>query len=159
MPVTLRPLVPPDATAAHALAVAALGDAPYADSMRAPLDSALTGVSDEYAAIVARDGDALVGVVVFGETAGARGAGRLYLVAVAAGARRRGIATALTEAACVQLRSRGARFIAIELPEEPGLHPAHAMARRAGFREEGRVEDYVRDGVGLVVLRREIGDG
>jgi ribosomal protein S18 acetylase RimI-like enzyme len=158
VPVTLSSLIPPDATAAHALAIAALGDAPYADSMRAPLDGALATASDEYAAIVARDGDALVGVAVFGETAGARGAGRLYLVAVATGARRRGIATALTEAACVHLRSRGARFVVIELPEEPELHPAHAIARRAGFREEGRVEDYVRDGVGLTVLRRELRD-
>jgi ribosomal protein S18 acetylase RimI-like enzyme len=158
VPATLRPLVAPDSTAARALALAVLDDARDAEPMLASLDGALRSASDEYGAIVAHDGDALVGVVVFGETAGARGAGRLYLVAVDATARRRGIAMALTEAACTDLRTRGARFVVIEAPEEARLQPALALAWRAGFREEGRVGDYVRDGVGLVVLRRDLRD-
>jgi ribosomal protein S18 acetylase RimI-like enzyme len=133
-----------------------LGDAPYGEPMLASVDAALRSTSAEYRAIVAHEGGAVVGVVAFGETAGAVGAGRVYFVAVDASARRRGIATALTEAACAELRERGARFAVIELPEESRLEGAHVVARRAGFSEEARVSDYVRNGVDLVVLRRDL---
>jgi ribosomal protein S18 acetylase RimI-like enzyme len=135
-----------------------LGDAPYADSLRASLESAMRSASDEHRAIVAHDGDMLVGLAVFGETAGALGAGRIHLVAVDPSARRNGLGMALTQAACADLRARRARFVVIELPEEPRLESALRLARRAGFYQEGRVRDYVRDGVGLLVLRRDLGD-
>lgn len=154
--VTFRPLARPDAVAARTLADAVLGDAPFAEGMLGALDEALSSDRDEYRAVGAHDGNSLIGFVVFGETAGAIGAGRLYCVAVDASARRRGIATALTEAACTDLRARGARFAMIELPGDPDLAPALALARRTGFHEEGRVSDYLRDGVGLLLLRREI---
>jgi ribosomal protein S18 acetylase RimI-like enzyme len=156
--VTLLPLAAPDSAAARALADTALGDAPYAEPLLASLDGALTAASDEYRAIVAHDEGALVGLVVFGETAGARGAGRIYVVVVDAAARRRGIATALLEAACHDLGARGARFVAIELPEDPHVERGRWLADRGGFREEARVSDYVREGVGLVFLRRDLVD-
>ena len=158
VPVTLRPLTASDATPARALTDAVLGDAPDAASMRAPLEGALGSGGDEYRAIVARDANALIGVIVFGETAGALGAGRIFFVAVDVTARRRGIATMLIEAACSELRSRGARFVALELPEEPRLDAGRALAQRAGFRREAWVSDYVREGVGLAFLRRDFGD-
>ena len=155
--VTLRPLATPDATAARALADALLGDAPYADAMLAALNEALTSASDEYRAIGVHDRNTLIGFVVLGDTAGAVGAGRIYAVGVDATTRRRGIGSALIDAACADLESRGARFAVIELPEEPDLAAGLALARAAGFREEGRVGDYTRDGVGLVLLRRDLG--
>ncbi len=112
--------------------------------------------SDEYRGIVAHEGQAIVGFIVFGEIAGAHGAGRVYFVAVDATARRRGIATALMEAACADLHARGSRFAVIELPEEPSLASGLALAQRTGFREEGRVSEYVRDDVGLLLLRRDL---
>jgi ribosomal protein S18 acetylase RimI-like enzyme len=154
--VTLRPLAAPDATAARVLADVVLGGAPFAEAMRASLDEALTSDGDEYRAIGVHDGNALIGFVVFGEIAGALGAGRIYFVAVEATARRRGIATALIEAACSDLRSRGSRFAVIELLEELSLAPGRALAHRTGFRDEGRVSDYVRDGAGLLLLRRDL---
>jgi ribosomal protein S18 acetylase RimI-like enzyme len=154
--VMLLPLAAPDSTAARALADAALGDAPYAEPLLASLDGALLAASDEYRAIVARSEGVLLGLVVFGETAGALGAGRIYFVVVDAAARRRGIATALIEAACRDLGARGARLVAIELPEDPRLERGRWLADRAGFREEARVSDYVREGVGLVLLRRDL---
>ncbi len=158
VPVTLGPLAASDAAPARALAVEALGDAPWAASMLAALDEALRSASDEYRALVARDATSLVGLIVFGGIAGALGAGRIYFVAVDAAVRRRGIAIALIEAACSALRSRHARFVAIELPEEPGLGVGRALAQRARFRQEAAVSDYVRDGVGLVLLRRDLVD-
>ncbi len=154
--VTLRSLAAPDATAARALADAVLGGAPFAEGMLASLDEALRSDSDEYRAVGADDGNALLGFVVFGEIAGALGAGRIYFVAVEATARRRGIATALMEAACTHLQSRGSRFAVIELLEEPPLASGLSLAHRTGFREEARVSEYVRDGVGLILLRRDL---
>jgi ribosomal protein S18 acetylase RimI-like enzyme len=157
-PVTVRPLAPLDSAAAQALAEAVFGDAPYASSMLAALDGALRAESEEYRALVVRENSALIGLIVFGATAGALGAGRIYFVAVDGSARRRGIATALIGAACEELRSRGARFVAVEMPEEPRLDGGRAVALRAGFRPESRVGDYVRDGVGLAFLRRDLRD-
>ena len=158
MPVTLRSLDASDSTAARALASAALADAPHADPLLASLDAAIRSGSEEYRALVARDGDRLAGVIVFGEIAGARGAGRIYLVAVDANARGRGLGAALLHSALSHLGARGARFVVIELPEEPRLASALRLAGRTGFFEEARVGDYVRDGVGLLVLRRNLGD-
>ena len=155
---TLRPLVARDAQAARALADAVLGDAPYGDHLRGALDSALSSATDEYRAVVAAEGSALAGLIVFGETAGARGAGRIHLIAVDAHTRRRGIATALVQSACGDLAARGARFVAIEIPDDRRLDGARFAAERTGFHEEARVADYVRDGVSLLLLRRNCGE-
>ena len=157
MSFTLHLAAAPDFAAAHTLALTVLGDAPHAEPMLAALANALTRTSDEYRAIVARDGRTVLGVIVFGEVAGARGAGRIYLVAVNGAARRRGIARALVDAACRELSERRARFAMIELPAHTRLEDVRRLVERAGFREEGRMDDYVRDGVPLVFLRRELG--
>lgn len=156
VPATLHPLAAPDSSAARALAIAVLGDAPYAEPVLAALESALARATNEYQAIVARDGSALVGLVVFGDIAGARGAGRIQLVAVDAKARRRGIAMDLIDAACTRLGEQGGRFVMIELPTGAPFTSAQRLAQRAGFHEAGRVDDYVRDGVALVLLRRDL---
>lgn len=158
VPLTLRPLTARDAPAARALAAAALVDAPSGDHFRGSLDRMLTSTTSEYRALIASEETALAGLIVFGETAGARGAGRIYLIAVDAHARRRGIATTLVDAACRDLTERGARFVIIELPDDHRLAGARLAAEHAGFREEGRVADYVSDGVSLLLLRRDCGE-
>jgi ribosomal protein S18 acetylase RimI-like enzyme len=156
VPATLRPLAASDSSAARALAVTVFGDAPYAEPLLAALETALARATDEHQAVVACDANALVGLVVFGEIAGARGAGRIHVVAVDANARRRGIAIDLIDAACTRLGEQGGRFVMIELPGDARLTGARRMAQRAGFHEEGRMDDYVRDGVALVLLRRDL---
>ena len=153
---TLHLVTPPDSPAAHSLALTVLGDVPHAEPMLTALTNALMRTSDEYRAMVARDGRTVVGVIVFGEVAGALGAGRIYLVAVDGGARRRGIASALVDAACHELSERRARFAMIELPAHARFADVRRLVSRAGFREEGRMDDYVRDGVALLFLRREL---
>ena len=152
---TLRPLTTSDAAAVRSLALTVFADAPYSDLLVGALDSALAHSTNEYQAIIASDGDGIAGVVVFGETAGANGAGCIHLIAVDGNARRHGIATALVEAACARLADQGARFAMLELPADARLAPARALAQRTGFHEEGRVDDYVRDGIALVFLRRD----
>ena len=158
VPFTLRPLTARDAPAARALADAVLADAPCGEHHRLTLDSVLTSATGEYLALVAAEESALAGLIVFGETAGARGAGRIYFIAVDASSRRRGVATALAEAACRDLTERGARFVMIELPDDPHLAGARLVAEHAGFREQGRIADYLSDGVSLLLLRRNCGE-
>jgi ribosomal protein S18 acetylase RimI-like enzyme len=156
VPLTFGRLAASDSSLARALANAALGTAPFAEPLFTALERALAGVSDEYQLIVARDGNALAGLVVFGEVAGTRRTGRIHLIAVDANGRRRGIGIDLINAACDRLRERGSPLVVIELPMDPGLAAVHRLAQRAGFREEGRMDDYVRDGVALVLLRRDL---
>jgi ribosomal protein S18 acetylase RimI-like enzyme len=153
---TLRILTAQDSAAVRAFATSVLGDAPYSDVMLATLESALARTTDEYRAIVASAESGLVGAIVFGEVAGARGAGRIHLIAVDAKVRRRGIAMDLVNAACANLAERGGRFVAVELPADARLVGARRLGDRTGFREEGRIDDYVRDGVALILLRREL---
>ena len=156
MSFTLHPAAAPDSTIARTLALTVLADVPHAEPMLAALDNALMRPSEEYRAVVARDRSAVVGLVVFGEVAGANGAGRIYLVAVDGGARRRGIALALLDAACQELSAQRARFALIEMPAHARLADVRQLAERAGFQEEGRADDYVRDGVPLLFLRRQL---
>jgi ribosomal protein S18 acetylase RimI-like enzyme len=156
VPATVRPLAAPDAAAARALAISVLADVPYAEPMLAAIDSALTRATDEHQALVASHAGALVGLMVYGETAGARGAGRIHFVAVDASARRRGVAMQLVRAACARLGERGGRLAMLELPADVRFASIRRLAERAGFREEGRIDDYVRDGRAFVLLRRDL---
>jgi ribosomal protein S18 acetylase RimI-like enzyme len=157
VPLTCGPLSGSDSSLARALADAALGATPFAGSLFTALERALARATDEYQSIVARDGNALAGFVVFGEIAGTLRTGRIHLIAVAESARRRGVAIDLINAACDRLRERGSPLVVIELPMDPALATIHQLAQRAGFREEGRMADYVRDGIALVLLRRDLG--
>jgi ribosomal protein S18 acetylase RimI-like enzyme len=154
--ITLHPVTASTASPVRSFASVALGDWEYAEPLVAALDGALAGESDEYRGIVARHGDTIVGLIVFGETAGALGAGRIYLIAVGASARERGVAAQLVDAVCIELAGRGARFAMIELPGEPRFAPVRRLAERMGFREQGRIDDYLRDGVPLILLRRDL---
>lgn len=154
--IRLQPVTASTASLVRAFAAAGLQDSPYAEPLLAAFDGALAGESDEYRAIAAWHHDAVVGLGVFGETAGAVGAGRIYLIAVDASVRERGVAAKLLEAVCSELAARGARFAMIELPGEPRFAPVRRLAERLGFRERGRLDDYHRDGVPLILLRREL---
>lgn len=156
LPVTVRPVTASMAASVRAFAAAELHDARYAEPLLAAVDGTLAGNSDEYRAMVAGRDDGIVGLIVFGETAGALGAGRIVLIVVDASARERGVARQLVDAACSELAARGARFAMIELPGEPVFTPVRRVAVRMGFREEGRIDDYHADGVPLILLRRDL---
>jgi ribosomal protein S18 acetylase RimI-like enzyme len=132
-----------------------LAGSEYAEPLLDVLDGALAHDSDEYRAIAAWHDDAIVGLIVFGETAGALGAGRISLIAVDASVRERGVGAQLVDAACNELTARGARFAMMELPGEPRFAPVCRLAVRMGFREHGRIDDYLREGVALLLLRRD----
>ena len=153
---TLRPVTASTASPVRSFATAALSDSQYAEPLLTAVDGAIAGTGDEHRAIVAWHDDAIVGLIVFGQTAGALGAGRIYLIAVDASVRGRGVAAQLVNAVCSELAARNARFAMIELPGEPRFAQARRIAERMGFREEGRVDDYHREGVPLLLLRRDL---
>jgi ribosomal protein S18 acetylase RimI-like enzyme len=152
----IRPLREEDAPAARALLVSSLAGLPYAEAPLAALQLAASGASDEAHGLLAWSGGAPVGVALYGEVAGASGAGKLHVVAVAAEARRRGVATQLCGAATEELRARGARFVLGEIPDDHRVAPARGALVRLGFAEESRVPDFYEDGVALLFLRLDL---
>jgi ribosomal protein S18 acetylase RimI-like enzyme len=125
-------------------------------SAQAAFAAALAGGNPEYSALVAEHGRHVVGVVLYGSTAGAEGAGRLSLLVVDPTARRQGVGGALVQAAVAALRRSGHRFVGVEIPDDR-LHEAiHALLVRCGFRIESTVPDYYRDGIALTILRRDL---
>ena len=152
----IRRLHGSDAPAARTLARGAVEGTPYAEAPLHALDRALAGGDDEAWALVAERDGGLAGVVLLGLVAGAVGAGRLQLVVVAEGARRAGVGSALLDAAAADAASQGARFLLAEVPEDPRLAAAHALLRVGGFRVESRIPDFVREGIGIAFLRRDL---
>lgn len=154
----LRPLAPPDLDAALEILREVVSGSPHGEELGAVLHRAAMAPSDEARGIVGVQGDAVVGVVVYGEFAGASGASRVHLVAIAEPVRGVGIGTALMARAIEELRSRGARLVLAEVPDDPEvLGDYWAFLAACGFREEARVPDHVRDGVALAFLRRDLG--
>jgi len=152
----IRPLREEDAPAARALFAASLAGLPYAEAPLAVLQLAAGGASDEARGLIAWSDGALIGVALYGEVAGASGAGKLHVVAIATEARRRGVATRLCGAAITELRARGARFVLGEVPDDARIAPARGVLLRCGFTEESRVPDFYEDGVALTFLRLDL---
>ena len=153
---SLRPLRESDLDAARGLLRAAVPVASALVPLLLVVESAATAPSTEQHGIVVDAAGGLAGMAVFGEYAGAAGAGRLHLVAVDQRHRRHGLGALLIERVCSELHARSARFILTELPDHrPALDDYFAFLRASGFVEESRVPDFYRDGVGLVMMRRE----
>lgn len=153
MPVHLAPLTPATLAAARALLAAEGWRHGYAERPLELLEAVAEG-SAEYRVDVATDGDRVLGVVVSGLVAGASGAGVLYGVGVDAAARRRGVGRRLVALARERLRAEGARATFAEVPDDAGaVGDVLGLLAAMGFREEGRVADFYRDAVALLILR------
>jgi GNAT superfamily N-acetyltransferase len=152
----IRPLGEHDLDAARGLLRAAVLATSQLEALSSGLDEAALTPSEEQRGLAADVDGPVAAVAVFGEYAGARGAGRLHLVAVDRPFRRHGIGSLLLERVASELATRGSRFILAELPEErPALEGYIAFLHACGFAEECRIPDFHREGVALVMLRRE----
>ena len=129
---------------------------PYAELPASALAAALAGESAEGRALVAESAGEMKGLVVFGMVAGAIGTGRVHLVAVPAAERLRGVGGALLVAAMERFRDDDVRVVFVEMPDDPSHAPTRSLLLREGFVEEARVADFFRDGVSLVLLRRDV---
>jgi GNAT superfamily N-acetyltransferase len=153
--VPIRPLRESDLDAARELLRNAVPTAAQLMPLQSVVESAARSPNTEQRGLVAVDAGDLAAFAVYGEYAGASGAGRLHLVAVHQRHRRRGLGALLVERISAELHSRAARYILTELPDDrPALDDYFAFLHDSGFTEESRVPDFYGDGVGLVLLRR-----
>ena len=143
----LRALMPDDAGAARALVSGQFAATPYAARALELLESALRFDDPEYMALLAfaGDGKSLVGLVLFGTVAGAHAVVKVHGVV----ARERDTAIALLNAVLKASEHSGERMIVSELPDDTPFTIASEALEASGFAEEGRVPDFVRDGVAL----------
>ena len=153
---TVRAARAGDAADVRALTAPELDRSRYGSGARSAIETALRAADAESRALVGADGGRIVGIIVYGTIAGSVGTGRFQLVITDAGRRRRGIATALVNAAVASLVADGSRVLFVELPDDPALADAKHLLFRAAFRVEASVADYFSDGVDLLVLRRDL---
>jgi len=148
--IELRPLMPADGGAARAMVLARLGGTRYEARALEQLEVALTFEDPEYMALLGSDATSaqLAGLVMFGAVAGATRVTKLHHLL---GGDER-ICAALASAVRSIASESGERMVVAELPDDPVFRSAMTGLRECGFAEEGRVEDFVADGVGLRFL-------
>ena len=154
--VVLRAFVDTDAPAVRALVGPTIDQLPCRESARSAVDALVTGRDPDARGLIAVDSQGVVGLAIHGAVAGALASGRIQLVIVAASARRRGIGTRLVEGAVAALNRDGSNRIFVELPDDPTLIAAMQVLVTCSFDIDARVADYIRDGVDLMILRRDL---
>ena len=152
---SLRSLREDDVAEALTILRGAVPVSSHAAALVSVVELAAFAPSPEQRGLVAEVDGGAVAIAVYGEFAGAAGAGRLHLVAVTDHHRRRGLGALLLARIAEELTARATRFILAELPDErPALDDYYAFLHASGFTEESRIPDFYRDGVGMVFLRR-----
>lgn len=148
--VELSALMPEDAVAARAFVASQLRGTRYESRVLEQLDAALAFDDPEYMALLARDGAATVlrGLVLFGTVAGARGVVKVHVLL---GQDVRG-GEALADAVQTVSRDAGERMLVAEMADDAPFCVAVQALTACGFAEEGRVPDFVRDGVAMRLL-------
>jgi ribosomal protein S18 acetylase RimI-like enzyme len=150
-----RPLQPGDAEPVRSLVWGALGVTPYVDRVIELLSAAESGDPECHALVMERDGT-VAALVLYGAVAGAKDAWQLRSVLLAPRVALREVGRAMIDAVVDSVRRSGARLLVAELPADAALGRSLSLLRANGFREEGRVPDFYRDGVALLFLRREL---
>jgi hypothetical protein len=84
------------------------------------------------------------GLVLFGSIAGAAGVVKVHALA--------GDEASLLYALVLEVLAAGARLVICEIPDDAPFAMTGRVCRELGFDAEGRVADYFRDGVALLVL-------
>ncbi len=156
MTIRLRALMPHDADAVRALVSGQFENPRYRARALEVLDAALEFEDPEYMALLALDDEPerVVGIAVFGTVAGARSVVKLHGVITGDAA----AARALVEAVRHASEHSGERMIVCEQPDDAPFATAIAALEADGFVEEGRVPDFVREGVALRLLVRPLYD-
>ena len=144
--VELRALMPEDGSAAQALVGARLGGTAYEARAQEQLDAALAFDDPEYMALLAsraysRDP---TGMALLGTVSGAGGVVKLHALLGDPPSCDALLASVLALAA-----DTGERLVIAELPDDAPFHAAIDALGERGFVEEGRVADFVADGIAL----------
>jgi ribosomal protein S18 acetylase RimI-like enzyme len=144
-----------DAEATRALVLGVLGVTPYIDRTMELLVAAERGDPESLALIIERDGT-VAALALFGPVAGASNAWHLPAILLAPEVGAREVGRAMIEAVVATIRAKGGRLLMAELPADAVLGRSLSLLRANGFKEEGRVRDFFREGVALLFLRRDL---
>jgi ribosomal protein S18 acetylase RimI-like enzyme len=147
---TIREAVSGDATRVVDLAIASASVTDRAVAQYFVHRAFATDGRDARCLVAERD-DTVIGCIVYGEVAGTIGTGRLLYVAVDPPARRQGVGRSLCAAALTALESAGMGRVIVELADD-GQGPACQFFESNGFTPAGRVADYYRDRLDLLIL-------
>jgi L-amino acid N-acyltransferase YncA len=150
-----RPLTPADAEPARGLVLATLGITPYVDRVMELLAEAERGDVDTHALTIERDGTCAA-LALFGGISPSHGVWKLHTLLLAERVVAREVGGTLLGALAERVRPLGARSLLGELPADPVYGRTLTLLRANGFRQEGRVPDFFRDGVALLFLRRSL---
>jgi hypothetical protein len=152
-PIALRPLMPADEQPARELIEAHFSDTRYLARVVEQLDTTFTFEDPEYMGILAVDGgDVVHALALFGTVAGARQCVKLHAIV----SDDPGVIDLLAQGISEVCAQSGERLIVCELPDDAPFRPLAEALLGGGYVEEGRVADYIRDGVALRVLVRRL---
>ena len=98
--------------------------------------------------VTALDNQGVQGVVLFGTVAGAPGVVKIHALAAA----EREMSLVLAASVVSQCVRDGGRMIVYELADDPLFQVTAGAMPELGFAEEGRVANFVSDGVDLLLL-------
>lgn len=150
-----RPLRPGDAAPVRALVREALGDTAYLGRLL-ELVALAERADPESEALVIERGGVLAALALFGGVAGAQDVWRLHTVLIAPQVSLREAGDPLVAALVQRVRALNGRMLVAELPADPAYGTTLSLLRANDFDQEGRLEDYFRDGVALLFLRRDL---
>ena len=150
-----RALTPGDAEPVRALVWGTLGITPYVDRVVELLTAAERGDPESHALVIERDGT-VAALALYGPVAGASDAWHLSMVLVAPRVELREVGRSIVDGVVDSVKQAGARVLVAELPADAVLGRSLSLLRANGFKQEGRVPDYFRQGVALLFLRREL---
>ena len=142
--------MPEDAGSARELVGNIFRGTPYLERMNEVLESALQFEDPEFLCLLAgpEEDSPPDGLVLFGTILGARLATKVHAVVSPDPI----VQLALVDAVRETCRRSGERLVVCELPNDPPFDVSAIALAARGFREEGRVDDLVRDGVALRLL-------
>jgi hypothetical protein len=148
--IVVRPLMPADAEPARALIGDVYRGSAYRERVTEVLESALQFEDPEFLCLLAAADEVGPpdGLVLFGTILGARLATKVHAV-VSHDPR---VQLALVDAVRETCLRSGERLVVCELPDDPPFDVSAVALVARGFREEGRVDDLVREGVALRLL-------
>lgn len=144
-----------DAEAVRAIIWSALGVTPYVDEVMALLAAAERSDRESRVQLVERDGT-VASIAFYGPVAGSNGTWQLSMFLVAPAVDARDIGRSMLDSVVRDVRLNNGRLLVAELPADPVIGRSLTLLRANGFRQEGRVPNFFRDGVALLFLRREL---
>ena len=150
-----RPPRPGDSEGTHQLVLASLGVTPYVDRALELLKAAEQGDPETRALIIERDGT-VAALALFGAVAGAQNTWKLDAFLLSERVEPRDVGRALLDAVVAAATKAGGRLLTAELPADPVVGRTLSLLRANGFKQDGKIPDYFRDGVALLFLRREL---